>query len=149
MAPAVHQDGIDAGLKCPAQLMLGRVFVDCPVRQNHIDARVPIVGSSRVRFPGRTLSPPMDRTRKPTGWPPCDGAVPSEAGRTHPCQKRTSASAAHKRATRELAQALGNEAAISHSTDSVHSFWHFSNVWPIWRLGQVFEVDRTRSAHYE
>jgi len=41
MAPAVHQDGIDAGLKCPAQLMLGRVFVDCPVRQNHIDARVP------------------------------------------------------------------------------------------------------------
>jgi hypothetical protein len=21
--------------------MLGRVFVDCPVRQNHIDARVP------------------------------------------------------------------------------------------------------------
>lgn len=41
MAPAVHQDGIDAGLKCPAQLMLGRVFVDCPVRQNHIDGRVP------------------------------------------------------------------------------------------------------------
>ena len=67
MAPAVHQDGIDAGLKCPAQLMLGRVFVDCPVRQNHIDARVPIVGSSRVRFPGRTLSPPDGPDQKANG----------------------------------------------------------------------------------
>ena len=106
MAPAVHQDGIDAGLKCPAQLMLGRVFVDCPVRQNHIDARVPRIVAGA--FSGSDAVTPMDRTRKPTGWPPCDGAVPSEAGRTHPCQKRTSASAAHKRATRELAQALGN-----------------------------------------
>ena len=67
MAPAVHQDGIDAGLKGPAQHMLGRVFVDCPVRQNHIDARVPIVGSSRVRFPGRTLSPPDGPDQKANG----------------------------------------------------------------------------------
>ena len=138
MAPAVHQDGIDAGLKCPAQLMLGRVFVDCPVRQNHIDARVPIVGSSRVRFPGRTLSPPMDRTRKPTGWPPCDGAVPSEADPPLP-----------EANIRERRAQTSYPRACPSTWQPVHSFWHFSNVWPIWRLGQVFEVDRTRNAHYE
>jgi len=47
--------------------MLDRVFVDCQVRQNHIDARVPIVGSSRVRFPGRTLSPPDGPDQKANG----------------------------------------------------------------------------------